>query len=197
MIKLRINLRDGLYLSSVLRADKGALLEHLRTRAVYDTTMNIPFPYSVADADWWIRTRIEHTRKQNKEVTFAIRDEGRLIGVVSADSFDIGTSHRAEIGYWLAPRYWGQGIMTDAVRAFVKYAFEELQVLRLTAYVLEFNSASARVLEKNGFTLEGRLRKHFRKDGELIDARLYGLLKEDPSLRTAAERNGERALAIK
>jgi RimJ/RimL family protein N-acetyltransferase len=35
------------------------------------------------------------------------------------------------------------------------------------------------VLEKNGFTLEGRLRKHFRKDGELIDARLYGLLKEE------------------
>lgn len=179
MIKLRINLRDEFYLSSVVRPDRTALLEHLKTRAVYDTTMNIPFPYSAADADWWIKTRIEHTRKQNKEVTFAIRDAGKLIGVVSADSFDIGTSHRAEIGYWLAAPYWRQGIMTEAVRAFVKYAFEELEVLRLTAYVLEFNSASARVLEKNGFILEGRLRKHFRKDGELIDARLYGLLKEE------------------
>ena len=197
MIKLRINLRDGFYLSSVARSDKAALLEHLKTRAVYDTTMNIPFPYSAADADWWLRTRIEHSRKQNKEVTFAIRDAGKLVGVVSADDFAIGTSHRAEIGYWLAEAYWGQGITTDAVRAFVKYAFEELQVLRLTAYVLEFNAASARVLEKNGFTLEGSLRKHFRKDGQLIDARLYGLLKGDSLPKAPAKRIGDGALAIK
>jgi ribosomal-protein-alanine N-acetyltransferase len=47
----------------------------------------------------------------------------------------------------------------------------------LTAHVFDFNIASARVLEKNGFVLEGLLRKHFRKDGKLVDARIYGLLK--------------------
>ncbi|MCU1264708.1 MAG: acetyltransferase [Acidobacteria bacterium] len=160
-------------------ADKPALLEHLSTKAIYDTTMNIPFPYSGADADWWLTKRIEHTRRQRKEVTFAIRDEGNLIGVVSADSFEPGTTHRAEIGYWLAQGYWGQGVMTDAVRAFVRYAFAELEVLRLTAHVLASNVASARVLEKNGFTAEGYLRKHFLKDGQLIDARYYGVLKDE------------------
>ncbi len=179
MPQLRINVRERISLSGVSLADKAALLEHLQTKAVYDTTMNIPYPYSGADADWWLRKRIEHTRRQGKEVTFAIRDEQRLIGVVSADSFEVGKAHRAEIGYWLAQSYWGQGVMTDAVRAFVRYAFAELGVLRLTAHVLAFNIASARVLEKNDFTAEGYLRKHFLKDGQLIDARYYGLLKDE------------------
>lgn len=179
MAQLRINIRDGFYLSAVSAADKPALLEHLLTRDVYDTTLNIPHPYSNSDADWWIRKRIEHTRQQGKEVTFAIRDAGRLVGVVSADNFNIGLSHRAEIGYWLAKPYWGQGLMTASVKAFVNYAFAELEVIRLTAHVFEFNLASARVLEKNGFTLEGRLRKHLLKDGKLIDAQVYGLLKDE------------------
>ncbi len=179
MLQLKINVREGIYLSGVTPADKPALLEHLKTRDVYETTLNIPYPYTGADADWWIKKRIEHTRKQGKEVAFAIRDKGKLIGVVSADNFEVGTTHRAEIGYWLARHYWGCGLMSDAVRAYVSYAFDELGVLRLTAEVFDFNIASARVLEKNGFTLEGRLRKHFRKDGKLIDAGFYGLLKDE------------------
>ena len=75
--------------------------------------------------------------------------------------------------------------MTDAVRTYVTYAFSELRLLRLTAHVFEFNVGSARVLEKNGFKLEGRLRKHLRKDDKLLDARIYGLLKEDLPLFTA------------
>ena len=81
MSPLKINVREGIYLSGVTPADKPALLEHLKTRDVYETTLNIPYPYTGADADWWIKKRIEHTRKQGKEVAFAIRDSGRLIGV--------------------------------------------------------------------------------------------------------------------
>ena len=180
MTELKIRVRDGVHLSGVQPGDKLGLLEHLCTRDVYETTLNIPHPYSEADADWWINQRIEHTQKHGKEVSFAIRDtQDKLIGVASADNFEPGTAHRAEIGYWLAKPYWGQGIMTDAVRAFVRYAFAELQVVRLTAHVFDLNIASARVLEKNGFKLEGVLRQHFEKDGQVLDARLYGLLKDE------------------
>jgi RimJ/RimL family protein N-acetyltransferase len=99
--------------------------------------------------------------------------------VLGADSLELAISHRAEIGYWLAQPYWGRGIMTDAVKVYVSYAFKELSVARLTAHVFAFNRSSARVLEKNEFKLEGRLRKHFSKNGELIDGLLYGLLKEE------------------
>ncbi len=179
-LELKIKIRDNLHLSSILESDKAALLKHLDSKEIYNTTLNIPSPYLVADADFWIRKRIEHTRKQGKEVTFAIRDDDAgLIGVIGADGYEFGLNHRAEFGYWLARPYWGKGIMTDAVKAYVHYAFTELELLRLTAHVFAFNPASARVLEKNGFKLEGHLRKHFCKDGNLIDAHLYGLLKED------------------
>lgn len=177
---LKIPLRDGFYLSSLQLSDKSALLEHLSSRDIYNTTLNIPHPYTDADADWWLQKRISRNQKQVKEVSLAIRDvNAKLIGVVSADNLELGATHKAEIGYWLARNYWGQGIMTDAVKAYVTYAFEELGLLKLVAHCFELNISSARVLEKSGFKLEGRLRKHFRKDGRLLDARIYGLLKED------------------
>ena len=178
MPERRIVIRGGFYLSGVSAADKPALLEHLRTRDVYETTLNIPYPYTGADADWWIGQRVEHTRRSGREVTFAVRTaEGRMVGAVGADGFEVGSSHRAEIGYWLAKPFWGRGLMTDAVGAYARYAFGELGLERLVAQVFFFNMGSARVLEKNGFRLEGRLRGHARKEGRLLDVLYFGLLK--------------------
>ncbi len=180
MTEVELPVRQGVTLSPIRLADKPALLEYLNTRDIYDTTLNIPFPYLKSHADSWLQRRAEQRQRLAKDVCLVIRNSaGKLIGAVSADSFELGTTHKAEIGYWLAKPFWGRGIMTDAVRTYVDYAFRELSVVRLTAHTFEFNLASARVLEKNGFKLEGRLRKHLMKDGKLIDARLYGLLKED------------------
>jgi ribosomal-protein-alanine N-acetyltransferase len=49
---------------------------------------------------------------------------------------------------------------------------------KVTAHVFDGNAASARVLEKCGFTREGFLRHHYRKDGRLLDGIAYGLLRE-------------------
>lgn len=180
MSDVTIKVSDGLYLSSFRLTDKPALLEHINSKEIYDTTLTIPHPYLESHADIWLQKRIEHASRRVKLIAFAIRDaDDNLIGGVGSDSLELGTTHRAEISYWLGLRFWGQGIMTDAVRAYVGYAFNELGLFRLTAHTFEFNLGSARVLEKNGFKLEGHLRKHFRKDGEFLDARLYGLLKDD------------------
>jgi ribosomal-protein-alanine N-acetyltransferase len=180
MNDLRIKVRPDLYLSPICDSDKPAMVEYLATKDVYETTLNIPHPYTEASAEAWITKRTEHTQRVSKEVSFAIRDANdKMIGAVGADNLEPGAAHRTEIGYWLAKPYWGQGIMTDVVGTYTQYAFAELQLLKLVAHVFEFNIASARVLEKNGFKLEGHLRKHFQKDGRLLDARLYGLLKED------------------
>jgi RimJ/RimL family protein N-acetyltransferase len=180
MTDFKIRISDGLCLSGIRTTDKPALLEHLHSRDVYNTTLSIPHPYLEEHADSWIQKRIEHAARVGKDVSFVIRDANdHLIGAVGADNFEPGTTHKAEFGYWLARPFWGQGIMTDAVSAYIRYAFSELELLRLTAHVFESNVASARVLEKNGFKLEGRLRKHLCKDGKLLDARFYGLLKDD------------------
>ncbi len=113
-------------------------------------------------------------------MTFALRNqEGRLIGVVGADDLEVGTTHCARLGYWLAKPYWGRSLMTSAARRYVLYALDELDLTRLTAEVFCWNTASIRVLEKVGFQREGRLRKHREKEGSLVDVFFYGLLRED------------------
>ena len=103
-----------------------------------------------ADAEGWIEEQIRRRTEQPKETTFAIRrSDGTLVGVVGADDLDVGASHRARIGYWLAKPYWNRGIMTDAVSRYVDYAFAELAVVRLTAEVFARDEASARVLQKS------------------------------------------------
>ena len=93
------------------------------------------------------------------------------------NDFEIGKSHRAEVGYWLAKTFWGRGIMSAVVRRVCQHAFDEFALVKIIAHVVTHNPASARVLEKCGFQQEGFLRKHFCKDGKLIDVRLFGLLK--------------------
>ncbi len=175
-----IPVRPGIYLSSVKASDKSAMLKHLQSPEVHENTLTIPYPYHEADADAWLKLRMQHRQNVGIDVTFAIRnDEDEMIGSIGADKLEPGTTHRGELGYWLAPAYWGQRIMTDALRAYISYAFSELQLTKLVAHVFELNAASASVLEHNGFQLEGRLREHYEKNDRLLDARVYGLLKRD------------------
>ena len=83
-----------------------------------------------------------------------------LIGAIGLKPEAGPGAHRAEIGYWLARPWWGQGVTTEAVRALTRYAFEELGLRRLVAQVYPWNQASIRVLEKCGFRREGYLRAH-------------------------------------
>jgi RimJ/RimL family protein N-acetyltransferase len=175
-----LRLDDGFVLSPVEWGDRDAIVEHLQAREIWQNTLYIPYPYTEEDADAWLEERIAHRREQPAEVTFALRTpDGRLVGVIGADDLEVGTTHRANIGYWLARPYWGRGLMTAAARRFVQYAFERLEVTRLTAEVFSWNEASARVLEKVGFRREGRLRRHREKDGRLVDVFYYGLLRDD------------------
>lgn len=175
---MRMQVTDHIHLSEFRTSDKAALVEHLNDRGIYDHTLRIPYPYTEADADAWL-TLVEKTaREQGRPLSWAIRDDqDQLIGGCGLhDFFPAGQPHRAEIGYWLARPYWGRGIMTAVVRTACGFAFAELGLAKVTAHVFAGNSASARVLEKCGFEAEGRLRKHFLKDGRFIDATVYGLL---------------------
>jgi [ribosomal protein S5]-alanine N-acetyltransferase len=172
--KLVIN--SHIHLSMIRSSDKAAYLEHLKEKEIYDRTLHIPFPYTEAQADQWLAHVQKLTMKHGQPVQWAIRNEtDYLIGGIGFDGLDLGKSHRAEIGYWLAKPYWGRGIMTAVVKKACEFAFNEWELLKITAHVFAFNLASARVLEKCGFREEGYLRNHFQKDGRLIDVRLYGL----------------------
>ena len=106
------------------------------------------------------------------------KESGRALGAVSLFSIH-ESSRRAEIGYILSRTHWRQGLATEAVSAVIDYAFTQLQLNRLEADIAPENSASAALLQKLGFTLEGKLRERWIVDGRTSDTHLYGLLVHD------------------
>jgi [ribosomal protein S5]-alanine N-acetyltransferase len=177
---MKIVVNGQIHLSEIRPSDKAALLQSLNDRDVYDRTLRIPFPYTEADADNWLALVANLTRQHGCACHWAIRTtEEAMIGACGFNGLEVGKSHRGEIGYWLAKPFWGQGIMTAVVQRLCQHAFEQLGLVKIMAHVFPPNLASARVLEKCGFQQEGLLRKHFLKEGKLLDAKLFALLKED------------------
>lgn len=174
--ELRIDVGQRIYLSAIRASDQGTLVTYLNDGQIYRNTLRIPSPYTFEDAGRFLRISADATERYGFPTHFAIRNpEGQLIGGCGFDG--LVTGHRAEIGYWLARPYWGQGIMTDVVRAACARALADWNLVRVSALVFAFNAASVRVLEKNGFAYEGTLRKHCRKDGEFLDSIVYGLVR--------------------
>jgi RimJ/RimL family protein N-acetyltransferase len=116
---------------------------------------------------------------QIPETAFAIASSDEAIGGISVQpQYDVYRKS-AEIGYWLGEPFWGKGIATLAVRALTSYAFSRLDLLRIYASVFAWNPASARVLEKAGYHIEGKMRDAVYKNGKVTDQLLYGITRAD------------------
>ena len=156
------------------RSDLRSLAQHANNRRVWINLRDqFPFPYTLADAELWIRA----ARAMRPETSFAIAVEGQAAGAIGLELKDDIYRRSAEIGYWLGEPYWGRGITSEALVATTAWAFDSFDLTRIFAHVFDWNPASSRVLEKSGFTLEGRLRKAVTKDGQNIDAFLYSILR--------------------
>lgn len=85
-----------------------------------------------------------------------------------------------ELGYWLAEEYWGKGIMTEAAKAVIEYAFTQMELDIVSICTSPENKRSQGVIEKCCFTYEGMLRKSYKiYDGSTRDTLCYSLLKEE------------------
>ena len=157
--------------------DVDALCRHANNRNVWKSLLDrFPHPYTRRDAERWIE--LNHATL-SAPLNFAIELEGEAIGGVGVDRRTDIRSGTGEIGYWVAEPFWGRGIGTAAARFVSDYAFRAFPIVRLQATVFAENPASARVLEKAGYTLEGRLRQAYTKEGRTGDLLVYGLLRED------------------
>lgn len=173
----RIIVDPEITISEFAEEDKQSLVEYLNDREIYENTFHIPYPYKASDADLWVDRKLKQNKEFGQPVSFAIRNsEDRLIGAAGFDGLTPGTSHRAELGYWLAKPFRGQGIMPAVVQKLCLHAFSEFALEKITAYTFFFNRSSQAVLEKSGFVSEGYFRKHLKKEDRFIDCARYALL---------------------
>jgi len=174
---------DRLVLRPFTPDDIPTLVPLIGAREIAATTRSIPHPYTVAHAEKFI----ENCSK-GEEINLAIvlKTNSQLVGggILRPSLDDL----HAEVGYWIALPYWRQGFATEAARALVSYAFDELKMNRVYAFYMSSNPASGEVLKKLGLKHEGTMRKHQRKWGEYVDIKVYGMLREE--WLSCAERKG-------
>lgn len=176
---------ERLILRNPVINDVEDLVEGLNDIQISESLGFIPHPYTKKDALEWIEKNLDRENEKEglrKEYDFAIelKSEKKLVGVVMLDSVDYFHGS-ARIGYWVNKNYWEQGIVTEANRKVLNFAFNKLNLRRvhLSAYVE--SEASNRVAKKLGFTLEGTLRQSHRTKatGKIHDTNTYGLLREE------------------
>lgn len=132
-----------------------------------------PYPYNLSDAEEFL-TRV---RQQDPRVFFALASDSDLIGGIGLGLGEDVHRFSAEMGFWLAEPYWGKGIMTETVKRLTEFAFDQYKLKRIFAEPYTTNPASARVLEKAGYILEGIMRANVVKDGKILDQYLYARVK--------------------
>jgi len=153
------------------RGDEASLRKNINNKKIYRNTLVIPYPYTPRHAGEWIRKNLKEAKKKKLTmVNFVIDIDGEVAGAVGFHRIE---GHKAEIGYWLAERYWNKGIMTAAVKLATEIGFKKLKLKRIYATVFPFNKASMQVLKNNNYKFEGVLRKYHKKDNKFLDAHLY------------------------
>ena len=135
----------------------------------------VPVPYTAADADEYVGEHAHRATTSEQGMLWAIRAP-EFAGVVELMPRDDGVD---EIGFWIGAPHRGRGIMTEAVRAVVEYAFDGLNVRRVLWRGYLDNEASAAVARKAGFRYEGVERAGGLHRAEPVDMHRAALLATD------------------
>ena len=134
---------------------------------------------SLADGRAWLeRMSVLGARGESAQFVIIERESGLGIGTCLLFRYEEGSA-RAEMGYVLGRKYWGRGIMNDALTALISCAFGAYSLRRIEAEVDPRNTSSARLLEKLGFTREGLLRQRWVDKGIVHDTHIFGLLRDE------------------
>jgi [ribosomal protein S5]-alanine N-acetyltransferase len=151
--------------------DLEPLVRHANSRDIWIHLRDrFPYPYLEDHG----RKFLEHITTQSPSLVWAIEVNGEAAGGIGLEPKTDVERVSAEIGYWLGQAHWGRGIVTEALTAVTAAAFEHFDLLRLFALPFADNPGSIRVLEKAGYSLEGRLPQSTIKDGRVRDQLMFG-----------------------
>ena len=148
----------------------------------------IPFPPSAERAKKWAA---EVAIAEPKEDAFRWLIECPLLGSETLDAIPVGTlnTHSCDrrhgtFGYGVAigREHWRKGYAAEAIRLVLAYYVRELRYQKCTVHIYAFNDPSARLHERLGFQLEGRLRRMIYTDGVYHDELVYGMTAEEFAL---------------
>jgi RimJ/RimL family protein N-acetyltransferase len=160
-----------------LRAgDAAAIADQINTEAITNHLARVPFPYGIADAEDFLSWALPQREKTRFSAICLKEDPETLRGAISYEWLE--DQEHAELGYWLAVPFWGNGLMSEAVAAMTAHAFDVAKIELITSNYFTENPASGAVLRKVGFEETGA-RKHYCRARDVeVDAICMQLEKE-------------------
>ncbi|HUD41506.1 MAG TPA: GNAT family protein [Dokdonella sp.] len=167
----------GFVLRPWRRDDAGSLRRHADDAEVSRFLSDrFPYPYTAADAEAFL-DGLAQTGTAWAIAIDAGAAAGEAIGGIGVEPGRDVHRLTGQIGYWLGRAYWGRGLMSAALPLWCAHLFARYPFERLQAIVYAGNPASAKVLERSGFVLEGIQRRAAIKRGEILDVLLYARLR--------------------
>lgn len=160
-------------LRHITLADAKGYLECYQGKNIKQALLKIP--KNLEEAKKELRGKVMDLKKRKPfGETFAIEVNGKFAGYVELHNLNVKHhEHKGEIGYAIHPNFRGKGLATKAVKLLTAYAFKKYKLKRISAMGRAKNKASARVLEKAGYKLEGILRKNKCVEGVYLDDFIY------------------------
>lgn len=163
------------------RLDENDAEEVLGLRGNPETMKYIPRPLAKSKEEALEHiAMIEEKIVNNTGINWGITIKGnpKIIGIIG--HYKIAPqNHRAEIGYMSFPEFNGKGYMSEAIKAVVAYGFEQMDLHSIEAIIDPENSASERVLQKNGFVKEAHILENELWEGKYLDTVIYSLLRRN------------------
>ena len=155
-------------------SDLESLVKHANNYEVARfMTDQFPHPYTEEKG----KSFIEMAMNMDPQRFFAIDIDGQACGGIGIHPQQDIMRKNAELGYWLAQPFWGNGIITRAIPQVVEYGFKTFDITRIFARPFGTNARSKRALEKCGFIYETTFTKTIYKNGEFIDELFYAVRK--------------------
>lgn len=144
-------------------------------RIAKNMTDKFPHPYMEADGVSFI----EFVTTNELIHVFAIDVNKEAVGGIGIHPQTDIHRKNAELGYWLAEPFWGNDIISEAIKRVVDSAFDVYDIDRIFARPFGTNLASQKVLQKNNFVVEGHFKGTLYKNGEYVDEIVCALRRQD------------------
>lgn len=174
---------ERLILRDLKKTDVKDLYENVNDISIAKFIPVIAYPYKKKYAMSFINDSIKESKKKLRtkyELCINLKPEKKLIGMIGISKID-RFNGTCTIGYWIAKKYRGQGIMKETLKRVIAFIFEDLKLRRIDIAALAENEASIKLIKKMGFVYEGTRRKITRDQAtkKLHDRLIFGMLKED------------------
>ena len=165
----------GFILRPLRMSDAKPYFESMQDKDTKKGFMSVPKTFN--DAKKEIKEKVQDFRKK-KSFSFVIELNGEYAGYVTIEHYyrDI-RERRGRIHYCVHPKFRGRGLAVKAAKLATEFGFKKLKFYRIVGQCRSFNKASARVLKKAGYKLEGVLRKDAFKNGKYYDNLVWAKLR--------------------